>query len=96
MGRFAEAEAPPKATSLGRLADSDVQRPAWRECHVAYALRTLPPADAELLRRALSRPQSEVQHTEIADALSRDYGVEIDRQSVGRHRAGRCRSCREE
>jgi hypothetical protein len=80
--------------SLDTLADAPPLRPDWQECHVAFALRVLPDDAANALRRALARPRREVQHTEIADALWNDHRLIVDRQSIGRHRAGRCKTCR--
>jgi hypothetical protein len=76
-------------TSLDALATRDAG-PAWQECGVSYALRTLPEGPADALRRALANDA--VQHVEIARAL-RDYGIHVSGNTVGRHRGGRCITC---
>lgn len=65
--------------------------PGWQECHVRYARRVLPPAAVAAFDRALAQPKRVVGHKEIADAVAADYGIRIDRQSIGRHRNGDCK-----
>ena len=60
--------------------------PRWQECGVAYALRVLPPDQADLLRRALTNEN--VGPGEIADELRPLIAVSPPSAfAVGRHKA---------
>ena len=75
-------------TALDTLANRTA-RQGWRECSIAYALRTLDDPDADTLRRVLDNDA--VAHSEIALVLRQDFGVVMAAQTVGRHRLGQCR-----
>lgn len=58
-------------------------------CNVCYALKTIEPAQALDLERALANPL--VQYEEIASELSA-LGISVAADGVGRHVRGQC-SC---
>jgi hypothetical protein len=62
--------------------------PRWQECHVHYALRSLPHPTAMLVRDVLANPH--VSHRQVSDALAA-RSIEVARLTVGRHRAGDCK-----
>lgn len=60
-------------------------------CSVGNLLATLAPEDAEALNTMLSgTPERRWSQNEIYDILAAE-GYEVGRQSINRHRAGRCR-----